>query len=184
MRKALISLLIACGVTSVSAQETEIINTDFNCFTVVVGKDASADGSVILAHNEDDSGEQFLNYYTVSGKDRANGEFMKLKRGGNWEYPSRTAKFFWMELPKMEVSDSFLNEYGVAVTSDGCPSREDHEDYTDGGMLFEIRLIAAKTARTAREGAEIVGALIEKYGYADSGRTYFLQIVKRHGLSQ
>ncbi len=32
------------------------------CFTIVVGKDASADGYVIMAHNEDDGPPQVANY--------------------------------------------------------------------------------------------------------------------------
>ena len=34
-----------------------------NCFGIIVGKNASATGEVILGHNEDDGGEQMLNIY-------------------------------------------------------------------------------------------------------------------------
>ncbi|MBN2890439.1 MAG: C69 family dipeptidase [Bacteroidales bacterium] len=32
-------------------------NISENCFTIAVGKDASATGSVLIAHNEDDWGQ-------------------------------------------------------------------------------------------------------------------------------
>ena len=41
------------------------IEKGFNCFSMLVGKNASVDGSVMFAHNEDDSGEQLVNYYKV-----------------------------------------------------------------------------------------------------------------------
>ena len=36
------------------------------CFTIVAGKDATVDGSVIIAHNEDDSPPQVVNHYKIS----------------------------------------------------------------------------------------------------------------------
>ena len=36
-----------------------------DCFSVLVGKDASEDGSVLFAHNEDDWGERLVNWYKV-----------------------------------------------------------------------------------------------------------------------
>jgi len=126
------------------AQEEE-----FNCFGILVGKDASADGSVILAHNEDDTDEQMLNAYI-------------------------TKNYFWAELPGMETADAFMNKWGVAVVSDNCKSREDREDFTEGGILYQVRVNVAKRARTAREGVSIVAELVEKYGYRESGRSYLI----------
>ena len=37
----------------------------------------------------------------------------------------QTWAFLWSELLEREYSDNFLNEWGVAVVSDRCPSRED-----------------------------------------------------------
>lgn len=154
--------------------QAQPINTDFNCFSILVGKNASVDGSVMLAHNEDDGGEQFLNWYIVERQTHAKDDKFAFRRGGSIEQPAMTYKYLWLELPKMEVSDSFLNENTVAIASDGCPSREDRPDYTDGGVLYELRRLAAERATSASEAVDLMGALIEKYGYADSGRSYFI----------
>ena len=41
---------------------------NFNCSTVIVGKDASASGHVMVGHNEDDGGEQVVNFYKNSSQ--------------------------------------------------------------------------------------------------------------------
>lgn len=138
---ALASLLLSLTCL---AQESE-----FNCFGVLVGKDASADGSFILGHNEDDTDEQMLNAYINND-------------------------FFWAELPGMETADAFVNKWGVGIVSDNCKSREDREDFTDGGILYQVRVNVAKRAHTAREGVSIVAELVEKYGYRESGRSYLI----------
>ncbi|MBQ5864367.1 MAG: C69 family dipeptidase, partial [Bacteroidales bacterium] len=127
----------------------------WNCFAVLAGKATTIDNSVLLAHNEDDSGEQMINIYNVP----ANKE-----KGTN--------KYIWVEFPGMAVADGFLNEYGVAVVSDACNSREDREDFTDGGVLYQVRESVAKYAKSARHAVEIIGKIVTEKGYTGSGRTY------------
>ena len=147
-------------------------NHDFNCFTIIAGSKVTVDGSVMMAHNEDDGGEQMLNWYRVPEIKHGTADFYSFKNGGREPMPFRTNGYLWLELPKMEVSDGYLNDCGVAIVSDGCPSREDREDYTDGGVVYELRQIVAQQASSARHAVEIIGRLVEKYGYASSGRTY------------
>lgn len=145
------ALLILGPVFCVSAQD------DYNCFTVLAGKNATTDGSVLLGHNEDDGGEQMLNMYIVPA-DASKG----------------TVRYMWAEFPGQSAADGFMNEYGVCVVSDSCPSKEDVEDYTDGGIYYDLRVDAAKYAKTAREAVELIGQRVEKYGYSSSGRTYIV----------
>ncbi|MBR3100735.1 MAG: C69 family dipeptidase [Muribaculaceae bacterium] len=126
-----------------------------NCFCVIAGRNTTVDGSVMLAHNEDDSGEMMLNMYAVP------------RLNGNNAY-------LWGEFPGTNDCDHFLNEWGVAIASDGCPSREDCEDVTDGGVLYEVRLTVAQRAHSAREAVKIIGHLVETRGYQASGRTYVI----------
>ncbi len=127
----------------------------WNCFAVLAGKNTTLDNSVLLAHNEDDSGEQMINIYNVPAN---------AQKGTN--------KYIWVEFPGMAVADGFLNEYGVAVVSDACNSREDREDFTDGGVLYEVREHVAKYAKSARDAVKIIGRLVTEKGYRGSGRTY------------
>ena len=147
---ALLHLLMLCTAL-LAAQNPDYLN----CFAVLAGKDATKDGSVLLAHNEDDSGEQMLNIYNVP---------RNAINSNN--------KYIWVEFPGMEVADAFLNEYGVAVASDGCNSREERKDFTDGGVLYQVRTLVAQQARSARHAVKLIGKLVEEKGYIGSGRTY------------
>jgi len=144
MKKTLLfTLLLLCSAVCGFARD------EFNCFCIIAGKNATTDGSVIMAHNEDDDDNMMLNLNVGS-------------------------KYIWAEFPGWYATDAFLNRNGVAIASDNCRSREDKPVLTDGGVFYEIRATVAEKARTAREGMHIIGELIEKYGYRDSGRSYMV----------
>jgi dipeptidase len=73
----------------------------------------------------------------------------------------------------MRFSDSFLNEWGVCIASDRCPSREEEPEIDPaGGIGMHLRRVVAERAQSAREGVLLAGELVERYGYDDTGRTY------------
>ena len=144
------------------------------CFSIIVGKEASVDGHVIVAHNEDDGAPQVVNHHKVPRKNYAPGDKTRLRNGGQLDQVPQTWAYIWSEMPGMLFSDSYINEWGVSVTSDNCPSREDKPEITDGGIGYMLRALVAQRARTAREGVLTAGELIERFGYIDSGRTYVI----------
>lgn len=147
MKKTL-TLVLLFVVFTLSAQP-------YDCFGIIAGCKATADGSVMMAHNEDDGGEQMLNIYCMP------------RRGSD-------ARYLWFEFPGMEVADSFINEFGVCIASDSCPSKEDKADVDAASVLYQIRVSVAKKAHSSREAVAIIGSLVEKYGYRGSGRTYLV----------
>jgi dipeptidase len=144
------------------------------CYSVVVGKHATQDGAVIIAHNEDDWGPQLVNHHKVPRMRHAPGSTVTLRNGGTVEQVDQTWAYIWSELPGMRFSDSFVNEWGVTVTSDNCPSREDKPDLTDGGIGAMLRRLIAQRATSARHAVLLAGELVERFGYVDSGRTYVI----------
>ena len=149
------------------------------CYAVVVGRDASADGSVLLAHNEQNGGRRIVNFRKVPRQQFPAGSVVALRRGGRLPQVDETWAFLWSENPGLEFSDAYFNEWGVAVVSDGCRTREDDYDtlvrrgeIRDGGIGYMLRRLIALRARTAREGVTLAGKLVERFGYVDSGRTY------------
>ncbi|MGB7297085.1 MAG: C69 family dipeptidase, partial [Candidatus Aminicenantales bacterium] len=145
---------------------------DGECFTVLVGKAASADDSVMIGHNEDDRGDIIVNVRKIQPHDYGKPRKVDLGKGAFFETDGRTNGFLWIEATTQEFADSFVNEHGVVITSDSCPSLETKDDLTDGGIGYMLRRIVAEKAKSAREGVRIAGDLIEKYGYRASGRTY------------
>jgi dipeptidase len=144
----------------------------FDCFSILVGKDATADGSVMFAHNEDDWGDRIVNFYKVPALPYKPGETVELKEGGILSQPEQTWEYLWLEMPEMEFSDTYMNEFGVTIASDACMSREKNPEITDGGIGYWLRRAMAERSRSAREAVNIGGALVEQYGYTSSGRTY------------
>lgn len=142
------------------------------CFSMVVGKKASADGSVLFGHNEDNSTRMVAGMVKVERRQYKEGEEVRLSGGGRIPQPQETFAYWWLQMPECQYSDTLINEHGVAVASDNCPSREDNPALTDGGIGGPIlRRLVIERARTAREGVRIAGELVEKFGYIASGRT-------------
>jgi dipeptidase len=144
------------------------------CFSIVVGKNASTDGCVIVGHNEDDTAPQIVNHHKVPRRNYPPGATVALRNGGTLEQVEQTWAYLWSEMPGMLFSDSYLNEWGVTVASDNCPSREDKPELTEGGIGYMLRRLVAERARTARDGVLLAGQLVERFGYIDSGRTYVI----------
>ncbi len=145
---------------------------DGECFTVLVGKNASADGSVMVAHNEDDRGDIIVNLRKIRARDYGAPRKVGLGKGAFAETDGKTAGFLWIEATTQEFADSFINDNGVLITSDSCPSRVTEEDYADGGIGWMLRRLMAEKATSARDAVRLAGELIEKFGYRSSGRTY------------
>lgn len=151
------------------------------CFAVIVGKDASADGSVLFGHLEQNGGLRNLSYRYVPRMEHVPGSMVHLRRGGKWPQANETYAYLWTSNPGVEFSDGYFNEFGVAISSDACRTREDtydelvaRGDIVDGGIGYKLRRIVAQRAKTAREGVDIATELLNYFGYAASGRTYII----------
>jgi dipeptidase len=166
---ALVSFFLVLVLLSLAAVTGR---PDGECFTVLVGKNASADGSVLVAHNEDDRGDIIVNLRKVKARDYGAPQKVDLGRGAFYETDGRSNGFLWIEATTQEFADSFINDHGVLITSDSCPSRITENDLTDGGIGYMLRRLMAEKATSARDAVRIAGELVETYGYRASGRTY------------
>lgn len=149
------------------------------CLAVVVGRGASADGSVLLGHNEENGGRRLVNFRRAARRTSLPGQRVLLGRGGTIPEIPQTAAFLWAENVGLEFSDNYVNEWGVAIVSDACPTREDDPatlaargEIRQGGIGYMLRRLVAERARSAREGVRLIGDWVERFGYVHSGRTY------------
>ncbi|MFC2155758.1 dipeptidase [Acidobacteriota bacterium] len=145
---------------------------EYNCFSIIAGKFCTVDGSVMIAHNEDDFGINFVNVHKVPPMLHPNEKIIKLKNGAAISEANKTFGYLWFQVPGQEFADTYMNEKGVIIASNQCTSREDKGELTEGGIGFMLRRITAQRAGSAREAVKIAGELLSKYGYASSGRTY------------
>ncbi len=172
-KKSLGTLIIIGFCLSVTAQQQD--RHPFNCFTVIAGRNSTTDGSVMFAHNEDDYGTRIVNWYKVDKKSHVTGSTVTInKEGAVISQATETNAYLWLDMPELESSDAYMNEYGVVIASDQCDSREDEPELSEGGIGYWLRRIMAERAKTAREGVRIGGELIDRFGYIHSGRCYFI----------
>lgn len=171
--RSIVLVIILLNIVSKSIAQPQLAN-ELNCFSIIVGKDASFDGSVLFAHNEDDGGPQLVNCYKVPRIKHEPGEIIAPVIGAAIPQVSETYGFLWLEMPGMHFSDTYLNEWGVVISSDACASREDQPQLTSGGIGYWLRRLVAERAKTAKQGAKIAGKLLSELGYKSSGRTYII----------
>jgi len=153
----------------------------FACMTILVGKKASATGEVLVAHNEDAPGRFIMKTHLVRQKHRHPGTKIKLEPYcSELELPENSAALFWSEAKtdSKNPSDSafcdfYVNGNGVVICSNNCAdSKEDKPELLNGGIGYGFRRLIAEQAQNARHALEIACNLINKYGYASSGRSY------------
>jgi len=155
----------------------------FTCTSMLIGKDATTDGSVIFAGNDDWTAHRGRLIY-VPRMEHGPGETFKLFRGN--EIPQVPVTYAYMyggqdrnvterylagalgrEVRKPVREDAWIlgiNEYQVAVGGNSAGTRP----IPESGIVepVDIRVLILERAKTAREGIEIAGELIEKYEQA------------------
>ncbi len=147
------------------------------CFTVIVGKDASATGEIIIGHNEDNDRRIITNQYWVPAAEHKAGEMIEFEpAAAKIPQVAKTFGFWWTQTLAPEgssFSDGFMNENGVVIVTNNCNfTIEEKEKFNDGGIGYGIRRLVAERATSARHGVEIVIELMQKHGYFHMGRTY------------
>lgn len=151
------------------------------CTSIIVGRDASEDGSVIATHNEDQSGggDTAQTIEVVPRKSYKPGDMVVLESGV--EIPQVQMTYAYIQfnshydgnarVPYAADNPNCINEWQVFTGDDSTSVREElkAEFPARGVASKEIKYFIAQRAKTAREGVEIAGWLIDTYGFAMTG---------------
>jgi dipeptidase len=150
-----------------------------------VGRNLTADGSVLLGGTGDEPSSHWLEI--VPRKHHAAGDTVRVGVEKEANFPGElieipqvpvTAKYITMNYSEFlglpaPLTNGGLNEYGVAARDIWSPSRKDLAAMTPNpqhGLNYsDLSRIVMERAHSAREAVEIVGQLIDKYGYATYG---------------
>lgn len=136
------------------------------CTNFIVGKKASADGSVICSYNADDYGLFIGLCHYPAGK-HEKGSVRKIY---DWD-----TNVYHGQIPEAEVTYNVIgniNEYQVSIGETTFGGREELVDTTgilDYGSLIYIAL---QRSKTAREAIKVMTTLTYKYGYCSGGETF------------
>jgi dipeptidase len=154
-------------------------------YAIFVGKNLTADGSTLIGGTGDEPSSHWLEI--VPRKTHAAGETIKVGVDARANFPGElieipqvpvTAKYITMNYSEYDgfpapLTNGGLNEYGVAGRDVWSPSRKELQDMTPrpqhGVNYSDLSRLAMERAHSAREAVEIVGQLIDKYGYATYG---------------
>lgn len=136
------------------------------CTNFIVGKKASADGSVICTYNADDYG-LFINLCHYPAGTHPKGTVRKIF---NWD----TNKYQGVipEAPQTYNVIGNINEFQVSIAETTYGGREEMED--SAGILDYGSLIylALQRSKTAREAIQVMTTLAQTYGYNSGGETF------------
>ncbi len=155
MRKLFLSLLLCTGVINALA-----------CTNFIVGKKASADGSVMCTYSADDYG-MFLGLCHYPAGKHAKGEMLQIY---DWD-----TKEYHGQIPQTAETYNVIgniNEYQVTIGETTFGGREEMVDTTgilDYGSLIYIAL---QRSKTAREAISVMTRLVETYGFCSEGETF------------
>ena len=148
------------------------MNASLACTVTAAGKDATADGSVMVSHTCD--GWYDHRIQIIEGGTHAAGEMVDIYRDpcadtkntpelvGQIPQVESTYTYFHLGYP-------FMNDPGLVISEFTWSGRD--EVFSSSGLfvIANLEILALQRAATAREAVQVMGALAEEYGYCDGG---------------
>ncbi|NCC09119.1 MAG: dipeptidase [Bacteroidia bacterium] len=138
----------------------------FACTNLIVGKNASTDGSTIVSYSADSYSLYGELYHYPAGMHKK-GTMMKV-------YEWDTAKYLG-EIEQAHQTYNVIgnmNEFQLTIaetTFGGRPELADSTGIIDYGSLIYLGL---QRSRTAREAIQVMTDLVQKYGYYSGGESF------------
>lgn len=148
----------------------------WGCTSIMVGRLASADGSVITCHTCDGNYRQWVNI--VPRRQNKPGAMNKVYEGRMHTETPQDMKGVILKGEVPEVPETFaflntaypaMNEFGLAIGETTIGGKQ--ELYNPEGMFMieELERLMLERCKTAREAIKLAGELVKQYGYGDYG---------------
>lgn len=147
-----------------------------NCTSIMAGRLATTDGSVITAHTCDGNYRMWLNI--VPSATHPEGSVNKVYTGKmhtetSWDLRGVVEKG---EIPQVKKTYAFLNtaypcmnEHQLAIGETTIGGRRILRSDKGLFMIEELERIVLERCTRAREAIRLIGELVKEYGYADWG---------------
>jgi dipeptidase len=181
-----LGLFGAFSLTDSQGEQDECLITDSpseGCTVIIVGKNASVDGSVITTHTCD-CGVCDWTWRYIPAADHKPGSMRKIyhinqfktfppEEGLKWDVVYEK-NFTGLEIPQLEHTYAYMhgafgymNDQQLAIGESTIGSRPKMNNLT-GAPKFDITmltLLAMERCKTAREAIKLMGSLAEEHGY-------------------
>ena len=172
MKRIFLFLALAALPFGLRAQEFDAQS----CTSIMVGKKASADGSVITSHTCDGRYRTWVRMEPA--RDHETGSMHPVLRGTMHTYsPTDTTGVRLMgEIPEVSHTYAYLNtaypclnekQLALGETTFGGP--DTLVNPSGWFTIEELERVALQRCESAREAIRLMGSLAEQYGYGDGG---------------
>ena len=173
---SIIAAAVLFAATSALAFEMPDNDARMSCTSIMVGKKASADGSVITSHTCDGNYRTWMDIVpshdyghdtlAVVVKGRMHTDHSTGARGmqaaGSVKVPGKSFAFLNTAYP-------CLNERQLGIGETTIGGRKELENKNGLFLIEELERLALQHCTSAREAIAYMGALATEYGYGDSG---------------
>ena len=150
--------------------------SECGCTSIMVGKQASTDGSVMTAHSCDGNYRTWLQIeprrvnpagslqpiYWGKLHTETPDDMRGMRVKGNIPEVEQTFAYFNVAYPAM-------NEKGLAIGETTIGGREELRNDEGLFLIENLQAIALERTATAREAIQLIGELVKEYGYGDWG---------------
>ena len=161
--------------TSVSAQSNYEKDPE-SCTSIMVGKKATTDGSVITSHTCDSWYRTWVDMVPAQKYERDTTMAIYDGRMHTEWISDMTKVTVKGEIPQarqtyafMDTSYPCMNEKQLGIGETTITGKRELRNPNGMFMIEELQRVVLQRCTTAREAIKLMGELIKKYGYADSG---------------
>lgn len=183
---AISGVLAALSLAPITAQA---------CTGIIIGKDASVDGSTIIGRNED-MGSAWAKHFVVRPANSNNPDFVSASNGFKIQLPAEHMEY--TAIPEWDVSEGLFEEGGInsaKVAMSATESATSNKKVLKIDPLVEdgideaaMTTVVLPYIRSAREGVERLGKIVEEHGsaetngvaFADKNEVWYLETLTGH----
>ena len=147
-----------------------------SCTSIMVGKKASADGSVMTSHTCDAWYRTWLDFEPAQTHEEGSMHpvyWGTLHTSSKWSRENIELKG---EIPEVEKTYAYLNtaypclnEKQLAIGETTFGGRRELRNKKGLFLIEELERVALERCTTARQAITLIGELVKKYGYGDGG---------------
>ena len=147
-----------------------------SCTSIMVGKAASVDGSVITSHTCDGMYRTWMQ--VVPARDHAPGSRVNIYEGKNHTLSAADSTGMHVKGNIPQVAHTYryldtaypcLNEKQLGIGETTISGRKELQNKKGMFLIEELERIALERCSTAREAIRLMGDLVKKHGYCDAG---------------
>ena len=136
------------------------------CTNLIVGKNASVDGSVICTYNCDGFGFAASLSYSQPGS-HAKGEMVALRGWG-----PKAEVHYIPQAPYTYSVAGLMNEKQVSIVETTWNGRKELQNEEGWLGYFTLMNLTLQRAASAREAIAVMHQLVQEYGYSDTGESF------------